>query len=61
MKEKVRTIIKDALGDSDVGQAIKNCFTSPLARQILEAEFYNAVEEKINDVQVSKIMISGHE
>ena len=37
MKDKVLRIIKDALSADDIGQAIQVCFSSPIARDVLEA------------------------
>ena len=44
MKDKVLRIIRDALSSYDIGQAIQSCFTSPIAREVLEAEFYTEDE-----------------
>ena len=40
MKDKVLRIIRDSLNRDDIGTAIKVCFSSPIAREILEAEFF---------------------
>ena len=40
MKDKVLRIIRDALNGDDIGTAIEVCFCSPIAREILEAEFF---------------------
>ena len=44
MKEKVQRIIRDALVTDDIGTAIKISFRSPIAREILEAEFFSESE-----------------
>ena len=50
MKDKVLRIIRDVLDAVDIVKAIKRCFTSPIAREVLEAEFYS--ERKYRDVVI---------
>ena len=50
MKDKVLRIIRDVLDADDIVKAIKRCFTSPIAREVLEAEFYS--ERKYRDVVI---------
>ena len=64
LKDKVLRIIKQALGEQYIIQAIRQAFSTQLAREILEAEFFSSDEQFGNsDIRYSGLDsgLAGHD